>query len=217
MLGEAELRLEDGRVGELVDRSDTAIGAVVEAAVDADRPVDTVHHAHLVAREPPQAAEVEVERVVEARRRPAREPVLLHGESTPFKLADEREQELVTAAVRRPVELVEHGDDAAEAARGDPVALGLRTPQHCVYEGSRSHARDRMSQSASMYCPQLKSRSTISRPWTPRSPGLESTSSSARSNASGSPGSTSRLFSTTRRPPRSTLFPYTALAARARA
>ena len=64
---EAEPGLEHRRVRELgVHRGDPPVGAVVEAPVDADRPVDAVHHPHVVAREPPQAREVEVERVEEA-------------------------------------------------------------------------------------------------------------------------------------------------------
>ena len=69
-------RLQDRRVGELaIDLDDPPVGAVVEAAIDADRPVDAMHHAHAVAREPPQPREVEVEGVEEAGRRPAGEPV----------------------------------------------------------------------------------------------------------------------------------------------
>ena len=57
MLVEAVRGLQDRRVGELlVDLHDPAVGAVVEAAIRADRPVDPVHHAHAVAREPLAAA-----------------------------------------------------------------------------------------------------------------------------------------------------------------
>jgi hypothetical protein len=59
------------RVGELaVDLDDATVAAVVETAVDGDRPVDALHHPAVVPGEAPQPAEIEVERVVEARRRP---------------------------------------------------------------------------------------------------------------------------------------------------
>jgi hypothetical protein len=48
-------------------------------------------HPHVVAHEPPQTREVEVERVVETRRRPPRDAVRLDREPTPLELADERQ------------------------------------------------------------------------------------------------------------------------------
>src|SRR5512133_1068275 len=116
MLLEDVTRLQDRRVRQRVDLDDAAIGAVVEAAVDAERAVDPVHHAHTPARETPQPAEVEVERVVETRRGPARERVQLDVQPATAELTDEREQELVAAAVRRRVELVEDRDVARRAA-----------------------------------------------------------------------------------------------------
>ncbi len=68
MLLEAVARLQDGRAREPVDLDDAQVGAVVEAAIDADRPVDAMDHPHAVAREAAQAREVEVEGVVEAAR-----------------------------------------------------------------------------------------------------------------------------------------------------
>ncbi len=57
VLLEAVLGLHDRRVRELaIDLGDARVGAVVEAAVDADRPVDAVHHASAVAREALAAA-----------------------------------------------------------------------------------------------------------------------------------------------------------------
>ena len=125
MLLEAELRLEDRRVGELVvDLEDPPVGPVVEPAIGGDRPVDAMHHADVIARVAAQPAEVEVERVVEAGRRPAREPVALDLKASPLELTDERAQELVTAAPRAVHELVEDGDVRAAAPRCDPIDLG---------------------------------------------------------------------------------------------
>ena len=125
MLVEAVARLDDRRVRQLaVDADDLAVGAVIEATVDADRSVDAVHHPHLVAREAPQPPEVEVEGVVETRGRPAREPVDLDRELAALQLPDECEQELVAAAVRRRPELVEDGQIGPLSSRAQPVGLG---------------------------------------------------------------------------------------------
>src|SRR5207247_3568836 len=76
VLFERVLRLHDRRVGELaVDAEDSAVGAVVETAVDADRPVDPVHHPHLAAGEAAQPREVEVKGVVKTRSGASGEPV----------------------------------------------------------------------------------------------------------------------------------------------
>ena len=78
VLLERELRLEDRRGRELgVHRCDPRVCAVVEPSVDADRAVDAVHHPRAAFREPPQARDVEVERVEEAGGRLARDAVQL--------------------------------------------------------------------------------------------------------------------------------------------
>jgi hypothetical protein len=129
MLGEAVRGLQDRRVGELlVDPQDAAVGTVVEAAVRADRAVDPVHHANTIAREPFQPAEVEVERVVEARLRPAREPVHLHLEPAAFQLAHEGEQKLIAPSIRRGRELVEDGEIGVRTTRAQPIRLGATAP-----------------------------------------------------------------------------------------
>ncbi len=51
MLLQAVAGLQDRRVRQRVDLDDPAIGAVVEAAVDADRAVHAVHHPHSLADE----------------------------------------------------------------------------------------------------------------------------------------------------------------------
>ena len=80
-----------------VDLGDPRVRAVVEAAVDADRPVDAVHHARAATGEAPQALEVEVEGVEEAGGRRAGDPVLLDAEARRLELAHERPEELVPA------------------------------------------------------------------------------------------------------------------------
>src|SRR3990170_540234 len=68
MFLQAVAGLEDGRSGDLVvEGSDALVGPVVEAAVDADRPVDPMNHSYVVAREASEPRDVEVERVEEAR------------------------------------------------------------------------------------------------------------------------------------------------------
>ena len=81
VLVEAVSRLQDRLVRELaVDARDPHVGAVVEASIDADRPVDAMHHAHAWSGKPPQPREVEVEGVVETCLRPCREPVRLDAQ-----------------------------------------------------------------------------------------------------------------------------------------
>ena len=118
---EAVPRLEDGRVRELpVQLGDPRIGAVVEAAVDPDRPVDAMHHPAVGAREAPQAREVEVERVEEARARPPGHAVGLDLETARAELTEKRSQELVPASRRRRLELMEEGEIGTSATRRDP-------------------------------------------------------------------------------------------------
>src|SRR6266550_1980209 len=121
MLLEAVPRLEDRRSGELVDLDDPPIRAVVETAIDADRAVDPMHHADTVPGEAAESVEVEVERVVEARGSPAGEAVDLDGNAATGELGLQREEELVPAAVRRLVELVEDREVPSVAARADVV------------------------------------------------------------------------------------------------
>ena len=101
VLLEAVARLEHRRVGELlVHRGDPSIGAVVEAPVDADRPVHAVHQPAVRAHEPPQPSQVEVERVEETRRGASGDPVQLDHEPALSSSRDERTEELVAAAGR---------------------------------------------------------------------------------------------------------------------
>ena len=128
---EAEARLQHGRVRELgVHRLDAPVGAVVEAAVDADRPVDAMHHPHVVASEAPQSREVEVERVEEAPRRRAGEPVLLDLQTAVAELAGQSAEELVAASRRRRRGLVEDGEVGAlrRARRGSPAPSRAAEP-----------------------------------------------------------------------------------------
>src|SRR6266851_3194118 len=130
VLVEAVVGLQDGRVRELVvDGCDPPVGAVVEAAVDADGTVDAVHHAHAVARETAQSREVEIEGVEEAARCAPGEAVDLDTETAALELADKREQELVPAAVGRGPELVEDGQIRSTPAGAQPV--GLRSATAC--------------------------------------------------------------------------------------
>src|SRR5712691_3075403 len=108
MLLEAEAGLEHRRVGERsIELEDAAVGAVVEAAVDADRPVDAVHHADALPCKPTQARRVEVERVEEARSRLTRDAIRLDREAAPLELARQSANELVTPTGRRRQVLVE--------------------------------------------------------------------------------------------------------------
>src|SRR5262249_20250917 len=106
-----------------------SIGAVVESAVGADRPVDAVNHPHPLPREPPEPREIEVERVEQASRCRPGESVLLDADATNLQLANEGEQELVAAAVRRPVDFVEDGDVRAGPAGAEPFDLGPPAPR----------------------------------------------------------------------------------------
>ncbi len=108
VLLEAVARLQNRRVRKLgVDLGDPRIRPVVEAAVRADRPVDAMHQPAVVAREPPEPGEVEVERVEEARAGTSRDPVRLDRETAALELAHERAEELMAAAGGRRLELVE--------------------------------------------------------------------------------------------------------------
>ena len=124
VLLEAVPRLEDRRVRELVvDLDDPRVGPVVEAAVDADRAVDAMHHPRVRPGEPPQPSEVEVERVEEAGRGLARDPVQLDREPAAPELPDERTQELVAAAGGRRRELVEEREISPTPPGSEPVGL----------------------------------------------------------------------------------------------
>ena len=128
MLLEAVPRLEDGRVGELrVQCGDRAIGSVVEAAIHADRPVHSVHHATAAAGEPSQPFSVEVERVEETRGRRSGEPIQLDLEPALLEFGYKGSQELVTASGRLRRELVEEREVSAPATRAEPVELNPPT------------------------------------------------------------------------------------------
>ncbi len=117
--------LEDRRGRELgVDPRDPRVRAVVEAAVDPDRAVDAVHHPGAASGEAPEAREVEVERVEEARRCAARDAVELDLEPAAVQLAGQRPQKLVAAARRRRRELVEDREIRSSRTRADQVDLG---------------------------------------------------------------------------------------------
>ena len=96
---EAPAGLEDRGVRErVVDALDPPVGAVVPAAVDADRPVDAMHQPDVRAGEAAQAASIEVERVEEAGPGSAGDPVSLDGDAARLELAGESADELVAAA-----------------------------------------------------------------------------------------------------------------------
>ena len=125
MLLEAVARLNDGRVGERsVQLENQAVGSVVEAAVDADRPVDAMHHAYVVARETAQPTCVEVERVEEARLRRARDAVRFESQTAACQLARQRTDELVASSGRRRHVLVEDREIRSVASRRHPVDVG---------------------------------------------------------------------------------------------
>ena len=118
MLLEAVPGLEDRRVRELaVELEDVPVGAVVEAAVDADRAVHAMHHPAARTGEAAQPAVVEVERVEEADGRLAGDAVHLDLEAAPPKLAHEPGEELVAAARGRWREVVEDGEIGAVTTR----------------------------------------------------------------------------------------------------
>ena len=142
VLLERELRLQDRRVRELrVDPHDPLVGAVVEAAVDADRAVDAVHHPRPPAGEPMEPLEVEVERVEQARRRFVRDALPLDGEAAAFELAHERAQELVPAARGRRREFVEERQIGPPLARTEHVELRRETTRRSAPPAARDSAR----------------------------------------------------------------------------
>src|SRR2546422_8776717 len=110
----------------MVHGRDAAVGAVVEAAVDADGPVDAVDHPRVAAREPPQAVEVEIERVEQTGRRAGGDPVLLDGQAARAQLARERPQELRPTAGGGGDERVEQGPVGGTAACPGEVERRLR-------------------------------------------------------------------------------------------
>src|SRR5262249_21554348 len=120
---EAVARLQDRRVCERVDFHDATVSTVVETSVGADRPVNPVDHSHAVTHEAAKTDEVEVERVVEARRGSARDLIRFDREPSALELAHEREQKLIAAAVRRRVELMEDGDVRRGTSRPQPGGL----------------------------------------------------------------------------------------------
>src|SRR5262249_58613888 len=115
--------VQDGGVRNGVDLDDATVGAVVEAAVHADRPVDAVHHPDAFVCETAEAREIEVEGVVEARRRSPGEAVDLNLEATSCELAAQREQKMISAAVRRHGEIVKECDVAARPPGARQVGL----------------------------------------------------------------------------------------------
>jgi hypothetical protein len=138
MLLEAVPRLEDRRVRELaVELGDARVRPVVEAAVDADRPVDPMHHPAVDAREALEAGEVEVERVEETGSRPAGQTVELYLDPARVELAVERAQELMSASGGRRRELVEERRVRAAAARGEPGRLRARAAQDATADPPR--------------------------------------------------------------------------------
>ena len=101
-----------------VDLGDARVRPVVEAAVRTDRPVDAMHQPAVVAREPPEPGEVEVERVEEACAGTSRNPIRLDRETPALELAHESAEELMAPSGGRPLELVE--DREVRAARTCP-------------------------------------------------------------------------------------------------
>ena len=142
VLLEAVARLEDGRVRvHAVEIGDVPVGAVVEAAVDADRPVDPMHHPAATAGEAPQSPVIEVERVEEAGRRLTGDAVDLHVEPALPELAHEPCEKLVPAPRRRRSELVKDGDVGTIAARSETRRLGSRCPAHGTPAAAGVHVR----------------------------------------------------------------------------
>ena len=142
MLGERELRLEDRRGRERgVDLGDPRVGAVVEPAVRADRPIDPVHHPRTPASEAPQATEVEVERVEEAHGRAAGDRPGLDHEPATLELVYECAEELVPSPSGRRRELVEEREVGAAAARAEQVELASRQAGRAARETRRPAKR----------------------------------------------------------------------------
>ena len=83
-------------------------------------------HPRVAAREPPQAVEVEIERVEQTGRRAGGDPVLLDGQAARAQLARERPQELMPTAGGGRHELVEQGQVGVTAACPEEVELRLR-------------------------------------------------------------------------------------------
>ncbi len=138
VLLEREPGLEDRRGGELgVDLRDPLVRAVVEAAVDADRAVDAVHHPRAAVREAPQAREVEVERVEQAGRRLGGDAVELDGDAARCELAREGPQELVATARGRRRELVKEREVGPALARADHVDLGSEATRRGARQAPR--------------------------------------------------------------------------------
>jgi hypothetical protein len=139
---EAEPGLEHRRVRELgVRLRDSSIGAIVEAAIEADRPVHAVHHADVRTHEAAQPAEVEVERVEQAALRLTRDPVLLDVQPATPELRLESAHELVSAARRGRHIRVEHRKVGAAVARRAEVALGADTRAQAVERRPRMDGR----------------------------------------------------------------------------
>ena len=148
MLLEAVLRLEHGCVRELrVYRRDTRVRAVVEPAIRPDRPVHAMHQPAVLAREAAKPCEVEVERVEEAGRRAAGDPVVLDGEPADLELPDESAKELVPTAGGWRLEVVEQREVGACHAGSDaspPPSAAVLHPRGSPVaptEGARGHPR----------------------------------------------------------------------------
>jgi hypothetical protein len=67
-------------------------------------------HPALPARKAPEAREVEVERVEEARACVSRDAIVLDCETAALQLSHERAKKLVSTTGRRRLEVVEHRD-----------------------------------------------------------------------------------------------------------
>ena len=129
VLLEREPGLQDRRGGQLgVDPGDAPVGAVVEAAIGADRAVDAVHHPRPPGGEATEPLEVEVERIEQTRRGSLGDALPLHVEAAALELAQEGTQELVPAAGGSRRELVEERQIGPAVARAQPVALDPDPP-----------------------------------------------------------------------------------------
>jgi hypothetical protein len=105
-----------------------------------------MHHAGSAAGEPAQPAEVEVERVEEAGRGPAGDPVELDLEATALELLRQGPEELMPAARWGRDELVEDGQVGSPPTRAQPVRLGTDSPDdaatrpsHCAHAAPDRH------------------------------------------------------------------------------
>jgi hypothetical protein len=118
-----------------------------------------MNHPHVVADEPPQTREVEVERVVETCGRLPGDAVRLDREPTPLQLADQGQQELVAASVRRRVKLVEDSDVCAAAARRAEVTFGSRASRETAPEtAERVNRRFRLHRGRNRHRPSEQNR-----------------------------------------------------------